>query len=374
MKRKIPHVFETTMHGTKCWVMDGRYHGEKREYFPTKAEAQGRAETLFNKIFNPDLKIETLPPDVMFDAKRGLDLLKPYGGNLLKACEFYAEHLNRQAKPLPTIQEASEKWKLYKAKEKISEETLRGHKYRLKKFCELHGKTRVDQFTHTIAHSWLHDLDGSTWTKLDYRKTLLEFFEWCIFPQHWISSNPIRRVKFRIGEIEVSIFSVQEAMKVYHTACASDPDIKRFVTVCMFAGLRPEAEAMKLKREDIRETGDIRVQSSKTSQFRYVRMENGVKNALLSPKWEGPMISGNWRRRWEQFLEKAGFRIRDKNPNGMKWPHDVMRHTYCSYHLAFFQNEALTAHLAGHDVKVLRKNYRRPIPKSEGKKFWEIIA
>ena len=58
---------------------------------------------------------------------------------------------------------------------------------------------------------------------------------------------------------------------------------------------------------------------------------------------------------------------------GMKeWPDNVLRHSYCSYHLAKWQNANETAEQSGHDVKVMRAFYRELVLPDDAETYWQI--
>jgi integrase len=375
------------MHGSKCWIADLRYHGGKREYFKTKAEAQGRAEEEFNKLFHPQTPVHFIKTEALIDAQRGISILEPLGGNLLKAAEFYAEHLKQKAKANTPLKEAVTEWLKIKTKTPLTT-AGKNIKTRITSLNNLHGEKQLYRVGFKEVNLWIEGLKLSVWGKRDYLKTAKEFFEWCIFPNEWLTSNPCTRIKLKTPhEKEVSILSVNETEQLFQAARKADKDLLRYVVLCAFVGLRP-SEARKVKQEDVRlKTSDIRVHAGKTGRFRYVRLEKGVARFL---KWKGPTFASNFDLRWNKLRADLGYRVwvpskkrvdgkqifysKTMDESRPQWPHDVMRHTYCSYHLAAFENEALTAHLAGHDVKILRRHYRRPIPKSDGEKFWGIIS
>ena len=56
-----------------------------------------------------------------------------------------------------------------------------------------------------------------------------------------------------------------------------------------------------------------------------------------------------------------------------KWPHDCLRHSFCSYYLAAHENAAKTALQAGHTKTILFKHYRRLVKKEQPEKFWNIL-
>ena len=53
-------------------------------------------------------------------------------------------------------------------------------------------------------------------------------------------------------------------------------------------------------------------------------------------------------RAFQNVYGRAGFN---------RWPSDVMRHSFVSYHIAAFNNRNLSAELAGHDVVIQKKHY-----------------
>ncbi len=407
MKRKIPHVFEVSEHGSKAWIMDGRYHvykqdnGEvrtgRKERFKTKAEAQGRAEAVFNEVFQPAIVGPSLSPAETLDALRATELLRIHNASLLKACEFYADHLKAKSKANMTLAKVAEDWLKTKDGTGMRKQTRSNLNTRITSLLDQEGATKLHEITFKKMHDWIHALPLSVLAKQDYKKTASEMFEWCIFPNEWITVNPCSCIKFKevYQEKEVSILTVPAAKALFEAAMASNADIRRYVVLCLFVGLRP-SEAEKASRGDIQDNGSVRVHAGKTGRFRYVKMETGVEKLLTAKmpgeeKWSGPLIQPNFRNRWDALRVQLGYKVwlvRKKRVDGKQvfyadeaalaadraeWPHDVMRHTYCSYHLAAFQNEALTAHMAGHDVKVLRKHYRRPIPQKDGLAFWELI-
>ena len=55
-----------------------------------------------------------------------------------------------------------------------------------------------------------------------------------------------------------------------------------------------------------------------------------------------------------------------------EWPDNVLRHSFCSYHLAKWQNANETAEQSGHDVKVLRAHYRELVMPADADTYWQI--
>ena len=55
------------------------------------------------------------------------------------------------------------------------------------------------------------------------------------------------------------------------------------------------------------------------------------------------------------------------------WPHDCLRHSFCSYYLAYHEDAAETALQAGHTEGILFKHYRALVEKEEAEKFWKLM-
>jgi integrase len=60
--------------------------------------------------------------------------------------------------------------------------------------------------------------------------------------------------------------------------------------------------------------------------------------------------------------------------NWKKWPDDVLRHSYGSYHLAKYRNAALTAEQMGHkNARMLYTHYREVVKEaSDIEEFWKL--
>jgi integrase len=123
----------------------------------------------------------------------------------------------------------------------------------------------------------------------------------------------------------------------------------------------------------------VRRETSKARQDRYVTIEDNLLEWLLQcPKKRGSITGRNFLRNFDSVREKAGFVTRTRKGNGTdkkslpKWTADIMRHSYASYWLADRHDRARLAEQMGNSLAVIRQHYRRAIPATEGKQFWEI--
>lgn len=158
-----------------------------------------------------------------------------------------------------------------------------------------------------------------------------------------------------------------------------DVSILPGVAFAMFAGLRPESEMQRLVWERVhRDRGFLEVSGevglSKTGMRRLVKLEPALVawiDSVFGEQW--PAAGRVWpteitgRRRWREAKCAAGF-----GP-GNKWPGDLLRHSFASYHLAMWEDAAATALQLGHtSTKMLFQHYREVVMKGDAVKFWGI--
>ena len=186
------------------------------------------------------------------------------------------------------------------------------------------------------------------------------FFSWCI-REAFCSKNPLKSIILpKQEDAPVCIFTVPEVERLMHTALEKDPGLVPYLALGIFAGIRPD-EIMRLEWKDIRPEGIvIEGHKAKTRQRRIVKVSDNLQQWAI-PSGELPIK--NKRKRLEAIRERAD----------MRWGHDIMRHTFASYHLARWCSPDQTAHELGHrDTRMLYRHYRELVTSEEAKKFWAI--
>jgi integrase len=128
-----------------------------------------------------------------------------------------------------------------------------------------------------------------------------------------------------------------------------------FVLGC-FAGLRPE-EAEKFRWEWVdfdNSQLDVPRHIAKDRQDRYPAIEPVLRDWLKAFECKkGAMKPRNFRRLKQALTRKLGWK---------KWPIDITRHSYGSFHLAKYKNAGLTCEYMGHtSPKTLKSYYREAV-------------
>lgn len=181
--------------------------------------------------------------------------------------------------------------------------------------------------------------------------------------QEWCDANPVARIEIpKVQETPKAPLPLADVQRLQ--AATEKPefrDMKLSLNLLLFSGIRP-AEVSRLRSEDFcwrEKEVIIRPTKSKTGGGRVVPMR-GITQ--LSKKER--VIPTDWQKRWRELRRAAGFR---------HWVPDVCRHTFASYHAAYFRNlPELQLEMGHRDVSLLRSRYLSPIARKNAKKFWKL--
>ncbi len=177
--------------------------------------------------------------------------------------------------------------------------------------------------------------------------------------REWCDENPVTRLEVpRVQEHTIEPLTMEEVNRLRNAARNSDMELS--LNLMLYGGIRP-AEVARLKVEDIcwkEKQVIIRSQTSKTGGGRVVPLR-GCEH--ISPQLR--IIPCDWFRRWRQLRLAAGF---------TSWVPDACRHTFASYHAAYFKNlPALQLEMGHCDLHLLRTRYMRPVTARVASLFWE---
>lgn len=177
----------------------------------------------------------------------------------------------------------------------------------------------------------------------------------------WCSRNPVDLIRVpKPKEKPIRPLSLHEVERLKRTAeRPAFRDMKFSLSLMLYCGVRP-TEITRIQQADIDwEEGHviIRPHTSKTGGGRVVplRCVRGIRAGERS-------IPRNWVRRWKKLRLAAGFR---------KWTPDICRHTFASYHAAFFKDlPALQLEMGHRDTMLLRTRYVSPACRNDARRFW----
>jgi integrase len=291
-------------------------------------------------------------------------ILEPYGITVLEAAEYYVSHRERLEKS-GTVKQAVRALLLAKKADNLRERYLRDLRLRLRRFEADFGNRLLADITPVEVESWLRSLSLAPLGRNTYQlrlNLLFEFGHKC----GWVSANPLSNVaKAKVRESLPGILTVEQVARLLEAAGESTLP---FWGLGLFGGLRT-AELTRMEWENVHfGEASIAVPSntSKTGSRRFVTMQPNLLEWLAPYRAaRGPVCPPNLRERLEADRARAGI---------TEWPSNAARHSFGCYHLAWFQNAALTALQMGHmRTDVLFRHYNQRVRPTEAERFWRIV-
>ncbi len=217
------------------------------------------------------------------------------------------------------------------------------------------------------------------------RGLLHAFFEWCrSTPRKWCEVNPVSPVpKFKVARGIPRVLSARESQELmaYLEDYPSEGCSKAkrgylvpYFALCLFAGIRPtvpRGETWKLGKLPENEIGRaidlqngvIRIapEISKTRDLRQITIQPNLRAWLERyPPNEYPIAVPAMQAKVMQVRIKFGL------------TDDVLRHTFCSMHVAKFRSLGATALEAGNSERVIKKHYLNLVTASDAEAFWNL--
>ena len=204
---------------------------------------------------------------------------------------------------------------------------------------------------------------GSTSSFVKGRAILHSIFTYGM-KQEWCDSNPVSRIEVpKVKEKSIVPLAPAEVEKLKETAQRPEfRDMQFSLSLMLYGGIRP-TEVSRLREDDFDWDGMqviIRPSVSKTGGGRTVPLR-GIHGIRKKDR----IIPQGWNRKWKALRRAAGYR-------GNKWVPDVCRHTFASYHAAFFRNlPALQLEMGHRDASLLMTRYMAPALKKDAAAFWK---
>jgi integrase len=249
----------------------------------------------------------------------------------------------------------------------VSESYLTQLYHTMKLFCDGRWSRPVDSFTPKEIEAWSLSRNWAAATRRTKLTDVRTLFSWAVRREH-LKKSPCDAIELPpLEDRPPMVHDPGQVEKLLRTARDMDVDIMRTLAIEYFSGLRPLSEAARLQERNILPSHiEVEGAKCKTRKRRLVKIQPALKAWL---DVGGRLPVRNLKRRWLAVRLKAG----------LPWGQDVIRHTFCTYHLAYFENAALTAVEAGHDEAVLFSKYRsirtpagELITKELAAEFWGI--
>lgn len=362
------------------WQVDPRKagHNFKQKFFPTLEKAKDWRSEFLDRLKEEGAAGMDLPREdrlLLLECKKRL---QPYNVSLKEAVDDFIKRRSEEIQRAKSrgINDLVDEW-LHKSvytslnpRRKRTIQSLESIGNKLKKDF---GKRKVMTITKDEFKAYLRNLKVSQQTQKNIRTGFSQFYNWCV-KNEYTDKNPLLDIEIRVTPKPVEVFSLDDCKALLKMTVENDTDLLPYLSICMFAGLRP-GECEKLNFKDINYDGKqiyVRKSTSKIKDDRYVPIEPVLLKWLGTFKnHEGLVIPQNFRKRFDAVKKKAGFKIKSTD-EGKQWIQDGLRHTYGSMWLAKNKKLAELAEHMGNSEYVIRKHYRKVVPNEDWKAFWGL--
>jgi integrase len=359
----------------------------RQKYCRTKEEAEGIAQKWGIEAGNTGavaaLNITDHDKRALMQWKEDLG---KFGKKPADAVAFYLDHL-RRCRVSMSVQELFEKVVALKRREKKSERYLTDMVSRLSRFCSSFGPQTVADISTSDISTWLHSLEASPVTINNYRRLISVLFSHAVRIGA-CERNPVEGVDpIKQSPGEVGILTVEQASMLL-TSAAGEPDILAAIVIGLFAGVR-DAELKRMDWKEVNlESGciEIKASKSKSARRRLIDIQPVLKAWLEKcPGKDGAIWPAGERGRilHEGVRRKAGFgtpgseTLDEQERSDLKlvaWPHNALRHSFASYHVAKFKNSDTLALEMGHtSTAILFAHYRQLVRPEDAEAYWNLF-
>jgi site-specific recombinase XerD len=222
------------------------------------------------------------------------------------------------------------------------------------------GRRSLHTLKTAEIEDWVHSQKWSPRTVKNRLAHLQELWRFAAARGFVTAQSPIASVErpSNTAAAPVHIHTPEQVRTVLRAAQKEDLSVLRHLAIRYFAGLRT-SEALRLTEEHIRPHHiEVPGWASKTRQRRLVDIPDNLRDWLALG---GTLPMSNEKRaRW--IAQKAS----------VMWPHNVTRHSWCSYHLALGESASKTSLQAGHSESMLFRHYRAVCTREEAREFFDI--
>ena len=285
------------------------------------------------------------------------------------------EYLNRERYRSCSIEQVT--LKFLQTKESNSPHTYRQFKRILFIFIKYIGDKYLDEVSAEDALLFLNSQTEGSFNP--YLRICKGLYIWAV-KNSYAQSNPFCHISIKsMNRGDVSVLSVREITKLICLAKSfKNGVLLPYVSLCVFAGLRPDSEMRHLDWNQINlHEGEIRIVKGKTNTPRVVDLPENLITILGMCNQSLPIYPKNFRRLWAELRAMSGFKSgiagRQKIERKLKtWVKDIMRHSAISYRVRFTKNIFETATWAGTSPQVIKKHYLGLVSSREAGEFFSI--
>ena len=266
----------------------------------------------------------------------------------------------------------------------------------LRDFSEsVSSNRKVHEITHQMIADYIFGLPYKPVTKRHYKRSIGGAYAWWI-EQGWAMDNPAKKVRTpEVVTPEPGILSVEETEKLFRANEKIDPEICGLLALGAFAGMRSSAiSKVEYHEIDFAQRG-IHTPAEKTKKRRRQWIEglpdNLWKWLKRTPESAFQLSHRQFMHRRSEALKRAGLLIEaddiayenrkreERGESRVKWkpkcpPKNCFRHSFVTYHVAFYRDAGKTALLVSHrNQQILFQHYLGIATKEQAERYFQIV-
>lgn len=359
------NVREVTKAGKRKFEVTTFHKGERtRRYFDNKTDANRHAKFIARGKKDSIAELLELPNDVQIDILNAYKRATRGNYSLFEACEVFER--GGDSRPSITFKDAGAAFLAAKRAKNCRPRTLQTYRYIIEPFEVTFGDLNIHEIGPGDVLEWLTSQPIAPRTYNNYLKNLTTVRNWVESQNYEVGKiDPFGIEEKLLDESDPAILEIDEVREYVEAACEI-PKVGLVVVLVLFCGLRVE-EACQTTIKDIkldRARPIIRV-SGQIAKLRNKRNIRLLPNAIrwieyaIARGCELPVTH-------DQFFLNRKRKMKRIGPN-------ALRHSFCSYHLAKFENKNETAYLAGNSPDIIDTNYKELIDLEDAETFWSLL-
>lgn len=355
--------------GTPRKQLVGYLHGKQvRRWFDTEAEALKFWNTATKEASKGAANVATLSETHRALCVTAIERASKGGYDLLAALGHYESYLRTKPTVSLTVSDAVAKFLVEKEGRGIRDRSIESLRAVCNSFALHCGNRAVAAVAKSDVESYLK-AEWSGQTKNGYLTRLNTFLAWCM-KAGYVTSNPVALVeRFRVQQTAPCVLAVDHARTLLDTVVRVDKELLPYFALGMFCGIRPhELSSVKWENVNVDEKlVEVGAGASKTRERRLVTLSDNCiawLNTETRPTTGALIGASNLRKRIDAVWAASG----------LERGHDVLRHSFASYHVALHKDAAKTAHELGHkgDTSMLFRHYRNVVKPTDAAAFFDL--
>jgi integrase len=355
------------LNSTAPYVVDYRIEGRRRrKYFATRAEAKEEVKRVQTVLRREGEEGLTVPNSIRLQALEAQKILAPFPSKtLVDAARFFADYLESLQRSVSVRQLVDEYLREVESngRSAVHLDDLRG---RYEAFCAAFGDHQTRTLTDKAIKGWINGRGLSPVSVNNFRSRLSSLFGFAA-REGYMDTNPCDKIKeIKVVDEPPAILTLEALTALLD---AADREMLPMLAISSFAGVRT-AELMRLTWAEVNLASgfiEIKKAKSKTAARRLIPIQPNLRAwlapfaGMTGPLWNGDINS--FMRAKAKLVEAAG----------VAWPQNSSRHSFCSYHIAKFNDENKLRNDMGHvNGHLIFSTYRELVHQSDGEKYFAI--